>query len=144
MYSPRIEVLNQEIDPKDSEPSQYRMLVDRTHFKYITIDTGTYSVDELCFPPVLLELLPPFPIGDWNYGRIGKTMENPSPHFIKTVRETLPSITPLWHPKSYDYLSFEFGASIMPNVYPVISPQFNRAAHRQVRKILLGIWVPHC
>ena len=88
----KIEILNQEIDPNDTEPHYYRMLVNRTYFKYITIETGCYEVDDLCFPPILLEKLPQFPAGEWNCGRIGRTTNNHSPHFTRTSRENLPLI----------------------------------------------------
>jgi predicted Ser/Thr protein kinase len=100
------------------------MLVDGKHFKYITIDPGIYEVDDLCFPPVLLEKLPPFPAGDWNCGRISQTPGNPRPFFAETVRKSLPSISPLWHSKSYDYLSFKIGERLKSNVYTASSSQF--------------------
>ena len=126
MDRPNIEVLNQEIDCEGSEPSHYRMLVDRSYFKYITIDPAVYEVDDLCFTPILLEILPPFPTGDWNCGRIGRTLENRSPHFIETSRKTRPSIYPLWHSKSFDYLSFDFLERYQSNVYKVSSPHFDK------------------
>lgn len=73
----KVEILNQDIDPDGSTPSYYRMLVDKKHFKYITIDPGIYEDDDLCFPPILLELLPPFPTGTWNCGRISQTTGSP-------------------------------------------------------------------
>jgi len=75
-------ILNQEADPDDSEPSHHRILVERTHFKCVTIDPEIYDIDDLCFPPILLEILPPFPIGSWNCGRIGRTVDNRHRHFI--------------------------------------------------------------
>jgi len=109
MYPTQLEILNQEIDPEGQTPSHYRILVSEKHFKYVTIDPGIYEVDDLCFPPALVEKLPSFPEGDWNCGRISQTTGNPTSVFSETLKKTLASINPLWHPKSHDYLSFQFG-----------------------------------
>jgi predicted Ser/Thr protein kinase len=126
MLPPIVEILNQEIDRNCNEASYYRMLVNKEHFKYIDIDPGIYEVDDLCFPPILLEKLPPLPPGDWNYGRISQTVENPTPFFAETSWKNFPSITPLWHPKSYDYLSFKIGEQLKSHVYMAYSPQFEK------------------
>ena len=121
-----IQILNQQIDPDDKSPHYYRTLLNKTHFKYLTILPSTYDVDDLCFPPNLLELLPPFPSGDWNLGRIGKTVEDPSPHFLETSRQDLPSIEELWHPRCFDYLDFQLGEHLALNVYVTTSPHFEK------------------
>jgi predicted Ser/Thr protein kinase len=121
-----VAILNQEIDVDGSTPSFYRMLVNNQHFKYITIEPGIFEVDDLCFPPALLSQLPPFPSGDWNYGRISRTAEHPTGFFAETCKKEFPSIKPLWHSKSYDYLSFKIGERLRANVYEVSSPQFDR------------------
>ncbi|KFY30871.1 hypothetical protein V494_08038 [Pseudogymnoascus sp. VKM F-4513 (FW-928)] len=119
MQPTNIEILNQYIDPDGATPSYYRMLVDKRHIKYITIDAGIYEVDDLCFPPVLLEMLPPFPAGDWNCGRISLTAVG-SPKtafFAETKREKLPEMGPLWKGKVvYPYLDFEMGERLKSNV----------------------------
>lgn len=125
-YPTQIEILNQEINPEDKTPSYYRILVNRKHFKYITIDPGIYEVGVLCFPPVLIAKLPPFPEGEWNCGRISQTVGNPTPFFSETIKKTLPSISPLWHPKSYEYLSLQIGERLRSNVYMASSPQFEK------------------
>jgi hypothetical protein len=126
MYPPTVEILNQEIDREGKTPSYYRMLVNEESFKYITIDPKIYEADELCFPPILLGKLPPFPAGDWNYGRISQTAENPTAFFAETSRKAFPSIRPLWHAKSYDYLSFKIRQRLRANVYMASSPQFEK------------------
>ena len=126
MHLTKVEILNQDIDPEGNTPSYYRMLVNKKHFKYITIDPGIYEVDDLCFPPILLEKLPPFPEGDWNCGRISQTAGSPTPFFAETFKENLPSINPLWHSKFYPYLSFEIGERLRSNVYMASSPQFEK------------------
>jgi len=44
---PRLQILNQEIDSENKEPSHYRMLYNGRHFKYISIDAGILEADEL-------------------------------------------------------------------------------------------------
>lgn len=127
LITPIIEILNQDIDPEGDTPSYYRVLVDRKHFKYITIDAGIYEVDDLRFPPALLEKLPSFPPRDWNSGRISRTPQKPIPFFSETTKKTLPAITPLWHSESYDYLAFKIGERLKSNVYVASSPQFPKA-----------------
>ena len=126
MHLHQIEVLNQEVDPEDKTPSIYRLLVNKKHIKYVTIDPGIYEVDDLCFPPILVEKLPAFPDGDWNCGRISQADGNPTPFFSETLKKELPSISPLWHPKSYDYLPFQIGERLRSNVYMASSPQFEK------------------
>ncbi|KAK0111010.1 hypothetical protein ONS95_001390 [Cadophora gregata] len=126
MYPNLIEILNQEVDPDDKTPSYYRILWKQQHIKYITIDPGIYEVDDLCFPPDLVGKLPPFPEGDWNHGRISKIGEDPNPFFSEIFKKNLPSISPLWHPRSYDYLSLHIGERLRSNVYMESSPQFEK------------------
>ncbi|OBT56982.1 hypothetical protein VE04_02555 [Pseudogymnoascus sp. 24MN13] len=93
----KVEILNQDTDSDGKTPSYYRMLADKTSFKYITIDPGIYE----------------------------KTLGSP-PIFAETTQETLPSITPLWHPKSYSYLSLDIGKRLRANVYIASSPEFKK------------------
>lgn len=121
-----VEILNQEIDCEDSTLSYYRMLVNKKHFKYITIEPKIYEIDDLCFPPILLSKLPQFPAGDWNYGRISKAAETKTPFFAETCRKDYPSITSPWHAKFYDYLSFKIGERLRANVYVASASQFEK------------------
>lgn len=123
MHPSKIEILNQEVDSDGTAPSYYRTLVDGKYFKYITIEPGIYEVDDLCFPPVLLAKLPPFPPGDWNCGRIAPSDGIREPYFAEITRNTLRSIKPLWHQKSFDYLSCKIGERLRANVYMASSPQ---------------------
>jgi hypothetical protein len=102
------------------------MLANKEHFNYIIIEPEIYEADDLCFPLILLSKLPLFPAGDWNYGRISQTAENPTTFFAETSRKDFPSTTPLWHAKSYDYLSFKIGQRLRANVYVACSPQFEK------------------
>jgi len=62
MASPKVEMLQASIDENDE--SYFRFLVDHNSIKYITIDFGLYTVDDMAFAPVLLPRLPVFPLGD--------------------------------------------------------------------------------
>lgn len=145
MDPPKIKILNQEID-RNMEPSYYRMLVDGKHFKYITIEAGTYDIDDLCFPPDLIEKLPQFPPGEWNSGRIARTGESHEPVFIETRRENFRSINSLWHSKTIDYLSLNIGKLLQPNISLASSPHFDRPVIIKYARFdwEIGYYVVHC
>lgn len=140
MHHFQIEVLNQEVDPEDKTPSSYRLLVNKKHIKYLTIDPGIYEVDDLCFPPCLIEKLPTFPDGNWNCGRISQTDGNSTPFFSEVIKEELPSINPLWHPKIYEYLSLKIGERLRSNVYMASSPQFEKPIIAKFARFHWEIW----
>ncbi|KAL9099212.1 MAG: hypothetical protein Q9163_005255 [Psora crenata] len=121
MASARLEMLAASIDENDE--SHFRFLVDHRSFKYITIDVGLYDVDDMAFAPVLLTLLPVFPPGDWNVGRISKNPENGQPFFSETTRESLPGIRHTWHDTFTDYIDLTMVERLRPNVWQVKSPQ---------------------
>lgn len=52
----RIELLQAEVDENDQ--SFFRLLVNDRNIKYVTIDPGLYSVDDVYFGPSLVSLLP--------------------------------------------------------------------------------------
>lgn len=137
MHRTKVEILNQDVDPDGKTPSYYRILVDRKHFKYVTIDPKIYEVKDLCFPPALVEKLPPFPEGDWNCGRISRTVQDPAPFFAQISKARLPAIEPLWHAGSYDYLSLDIRERLKANVYLVSSPQSGK---RMVAKFARFDW----
>jgi len=139
MHPTTVEVLNQikKLIMRVIRLSYYRMLVNKKYFKYITIDPSIYEADDLCFPPILLEKLPPFPPSDWNYGRISQTVEHATPYFVDISRKAFPFITQRWHPKSYDYLSLKIGERLRANVYMASSLQF---AHPVVAKFARFYW----
>ena len=116
-------ILHMTVDENDLD-SYYHLLVDGRYFKYISIESGTYDFDDLCFPPVLLSKLPKFPPGDWNLGHIAKSVEIPSPHFAWTTQKNFSSIETTWHPTYVDFLSLKIGELLMINVYEVTLAQF--------------------
>lgn len=98
---PIVEVLQASIDPADQ--SEFRILVDRKHIKYINIDPGLYDVPDMCFGPSLISLLPPLPPGDWNTGHISKDTATGRPRFIRHEKIQLAWITNVWHPLLIDH-----------------------------------------
>lgn len=85
-----VQLLQASID--ESEKSHFRFLVDGKTVKYVTIAAGLYSVDDLCFAPTLLSLLPAFPDGEWNDGYIARSMDSDAPFFARTIKRRLPTI----------------------------------------------------
>lgn len=49
VYLTTVEILNQEIQCEGNTPSYYRILMNKKHFKYITIEQKIYKVDNLRF-----------------------------------------------------------------------------------------------
>ncbi|KAL5365164.1 glycoside hydrolase superfamily [Aspergillus floccosus] len=67
---PRIELLQAEVD--ENNHSFFRLLVDGRTIKYIAIEPGIYSTQDMCFSPSLVSMLPGFPPGDWNDGLLAR------------------------------------------------------------------------
>src|SRR5690242_7709546 len=89
------------VDEDDTDESEYRFLVDKQHVKYVTAAPGTFSGDEddRTFEPILVgKLLPTFPTGDWNKGRLAKDSQTGEVAFIKTESVPLAGVKNLWHP----------------------------------------------
>lgn len=85
---PDIQLLHCSVDPDDI--SEFRILVDGRHVKYLTIDAGLYTPDDMCFAPSLITMLPPLPPGDW-YHAILQTVSPASPPWQRA--RCLPSRT---------------------------------------------------
>jgi len=119
--SPHLKILRLEVDPDTCE-GDYRILVDGKHIKYISVSGGIWSVDDMCFSPVLLPQLPVFPEGKWNTGHIAMSPETQDPVFSSTTEEYLPSITTTWHPLNVEYLGLTLGEKLLSNVHEATSP----------------------
>lgn len=61
-----IELLQAEVDENDQ--SFFCLLVNGRNIKYVSINPGLYSADDMCFGPSLVSLLPTLSAGDWNDG----------------------------------------------------------------------------
>lgn len=120
---PDIQLLQASVDPEDQ--SEFRILVDRVFVKYLTIDHGLYDVDDMCFGPSLISLLPPLPSGDWNEGHMSHNALNGRPHFAKVTKGQLPGVTNLWHPLQINHLELHMGRKLRSNVYEATCPRFN-------------------
>jgi predicted Ser/Thr protein kinase len=118
-----IEVLQCSVDPSDE--SEFRILIDGKFVKYLTIDGGLYNVDDMCFAPSLISIIPPLPPGDWNTGRISRNGADGQPHFAEVTKVQLPGISPLWHPLRIDHLELCMGRKLRSNVYEATTPHFD-------------------
>jgi hypothetical protein len=61
---PDFQLRQASVDPDDQ--SEFRILVDRKFVKYLIIDPGLYDVDDMCFGPSSISIIPPLLSGDWN------------------------------------------------------------------------------
>jgi predicted Ser/Thr protein kinase len=121
--TPNIQVLQVSVDPDDE--SHFRVLVGGRLTKYLTLDTGVYDPDDMCFAPSLIPLLPPLPPGDWNMGHISKDPTHGHPYFAIATKILLPTVTHIWHPSRIDYLELKMGRKLRSNVYEATSPRFS-------------------
>jgi predicted Ser/Thr protein kinase len=138
--APSIRLLQANVDPGDNE-SEFRILVDGKFVKYLTIEAGVYDVDDMCFEPSLVSILPTLPPGDWSEGQISKTITTGLPHFTKTAKSQLPGITNLWHTLQIDHLELHMGTKLRSNVYEATSVYFNETV---VAKFARFAWeIPH-
>ncbi|KAH7309028.1 alpha-galactosidase A precursor [Stachybotrys elegans] len=120
--SPTIQVLQASIDPDDT--SDFRVLVDNKFVKYIVIDPGVYALDDMCFGPSLISLLPPLPSGVWNKARVSQHLDTGEPYFSEFSRVQLPGITKIWHSNQIDHLALREPRKLRSNVYEVTHPDF--------------------
>lgn len=113
-------------DVDETEESHFRFLVHEKTVKYVTIPSGLFAVDDLCFAPTLLSLLPEFPDGDWNHAYIDRTTGDGPPRFVRTIERQLPTIESRWHPNLIDHLELSFGQKLRSGVYEAVSSGFPR------------------
>ena len=123
MIIPEVDMLAASIDENDE--SQFRFLVNNTSFKYVTIEHGLYTIDDMCFAPVLLPQLPAFPPGDWNTGHISRNPQTNLPFFSSTFIESLPSIQEIWHDTFISCTDLDMLTSLKSNVWLVNAPQLS-------------------
>ena len=119
-----LKILHLSVDDTGLE-SYYRILVDGKYFKYISIDSGVYDVDDLTFPQALLSKLPDLPSGEWNLGHIAKSGDKMPPHFAWTIQRTFSSIQHTWHAVSVDYVSLTMVKMLLSNVYEATTSRFH-------------------
>ena len=121
--APKVHMLQASID--EDEESHFRFLADDSFVKYVTIDHGLFSPDVMAFAPALLPLLPDFPPGDWNVGRVSRDQEvTGRPVFSEWTRESLPSVRQTWKETFVDVLDLTMHEKIRTNVYRASHPTF--------------------
>ncbi|PVI01100.1 hypothetical protein DM02DRAFT_591635 [Periconia macrospinosa] len=121
--TPNIQLLQASADPDDA--SEFRILVDDKSIKYITIDAGVYEVDDMCFGPSLVSILPSLPSGKWNTGYITRHPTDGSPYFASVAEVKFPGIKNPWCEVQIDYLELRMGEKLRSNVYEATHPQFD-------------------
>lgn len=114
-------------DFDDEEETEYRFLVDGLHVKYVTVDPGVLPKDDRTFAPVLIPLLPPFPPGDWNEGRIAKDPQTGRPFFASTKKSELPGVKNTWHQTVIDHIELKRQERLRQNVHVATHPLFEKA-----------------
>ncbi|KAJ5443850.1 alpha-galactosidase A precursor [Penicillium daleae] len=112
---PKIELLQAEVDENDQ--SFFRLLVDSRSIKYITVEPGIYSAEDMCFGPSLVSLLPKFPTGDWNDGLVAKDAKDGRPHFPCVNLTRFPGVQNTWHSTYVDYLELSIERKLRTGIY---------------------------
>ncbi|KAL8755234.1 MAG: hypothetical protein Q9199_003795 [Rusavskia elegans] len=120
-------------DDPDTPATHYRLSKNSDRIVYVSIDAGVYDEDDYCVPSVLLDLLPPFPPGDWNKGHITRTEERPEAHFAWTRLADLPAITPTWHPRHVEFNQLVICSKVMRNVAEASHPELGEVVAKYAR-----------
>ncbi|CAL5870065.1 uncharacterized protein PFLUO_LOCUS4299 [Penicillium psychrofluorescens] len=113
----KIELLQAEVDENDQ--SIFRLLVDGVSIKYIVVEPGIYSAEDMCFGPSLVFLLPEFPSGDWNDGLVSRDANDGRPYFAHVNLTEFPSVRNTWHGTYVDYLELSIGQKLRTGIYEV-------------------------
>ncbi|KAJ5720186.1 alpha-galactosidase A precursor [Penicillium malachiteum] len=96
-YQPKIELLQAEIDENDQ--SFFRLLVNGLQRKYVTLQPGIYSVED-----------------------IGKGFKGRSSTFAYSSLTDFASVQNAWHGTSIDYLELSIGRKLRMGVYEAKCP----------------------
>lgn len=94
---------------RTDDPSKCRFLVDGKAIKYVLVEDGVfppYWVDKLHYDELDAPLaFPPFPLGDWNVGRLSKDPATGAPYFkwLETLELPEAGHAWAWHPTRIDY-----------------------------------------
>ncbi|GES57890.1 alpha-galactosidase agla [Aspergillus terreus] len=121
---PKIELLQAEVDENDE--SFFRLLVDGQTIKYITIESGIYSTEDMCFGPSLVSILPELPPGDWNDGLVARDADGRA-HFASAQHTQFPGVQNTWHGTYIDYMDLSVGRKLRTGIYEVRCASFNNA-----------------
>ncbi|KPI45425.1 uncharacterized protein AB675_494 [Cyphellophora attinorum] len=117
------------MDEDDTKDSDYRCVVDGHHVKYVTTAPGIFcdepEGDRNYGPTLLSRLLPTFPGGDWNQGRVAKDPSTGDISFVTTEKVTFPSVKNVWHPLLLNELDFTEQEYLHPGVHIATHPDLN-------------------
>ncbi|KAJ5893172.1 alpha-galactosidase A precursor [Penicillium tannophilum] len=103
----------------------FRLLVNGSSIKYITVEPGIYSAEDMCFGPSLVSLLPKLPTGDWNDGLVAKDPIDGRPHFVRFNLTQFPGVQNTWHETFVDYLELSIGRKLRTGIYEAKCPLFD-------------------
>ncbi|KAF7533972.1 hypothetical protein G7Z17_g13435 [Cylindrodendrum hubeiense] len=120
-----VELLAVLVDPDDADDGEYRFLVDGKHVKYVTIEPGVLPKDRT-YGPELIPLLPAFPAGDWNEGRVRKDERTESLTFANLKKGQLPGIGNVWHGTKIDHLELKKVDGVRQTLHRVTHPDFDQ------------------
>ncbi|KAF9882594.1 hypothetical protein FE257_006223 [Aspergillus nanangensis] len=124
MGSPlKIDLLQAEVD--ENNQSFFRLLVDGRTVKYITVEPGIYSTEDMCFGPSLVSILPPLPSGDWNDGLVVRDANDGRPQFAYVSLTQFPGVQNTWHETYVDYLELSIGRKLRTGIYEVKCSSFD-------------------
>ncbi|KAK5121442.1 hypothetical protein LTR85_005275 [Meristemomyces frigidus] len=118
-----LQLLQASIDEDDD--SHFRFLVGGVSIKYVTITRKLYKTDDMSFEPTLILLLPTFPPGDWNDGRISRNPQDGRPFFERVEKRAMRAVSSPWHPVRIDYSNLELGEKLHPGVYETTCTAFS-------------------
>ncbi|KAI5262979.1 alpha-galactosidase A precursor [Aureobasidium subglaciale] len=118
-----IQLLDASVDAEDV--GDRLILVDRKHIKYITITPGVWDNSAMSFEPWLVAALPPLPQGQWNKAHISSNPSTGTPYFSSATTESLPGLTHIWRTLRIEYLDFQLGLSLRPNVHEATCSQID-------------------
>lgn len=124
--SPSLQLLQASVDEDDE--SYFRFLSESKYVKYVTVAAGLYTVEDMCFGPTLISILPQFPGGFWNLGCVVKYHETGQPYFSRTVSKQLKGVSNLWHPTKIDHLDLRMGKKLRSGVYEATSERIPKTA----------------
>ena len=113
-----LQILQCEVDEEGD--SEFRFLLNGSCVKYVTIDPGLFDPMDMTFGPSLFPLLPRFPEGDWNIGRVSADA-NGKPRFASATKISLAAITSTWHQSRIDILQLDLAPWPRSNVCQVRS-----------------------
>ncbi|KAJ5114040.1 alpha-galactosidase A precursor [Penicillium angulare] len=120
---PQIELPQAEVD--ENTQSFLRLLIDERSIKYITIDPGIYSDEDMCFGPGLSTVLPKFPPGDWNDGLVSKSPDSGQPYFASCSNTEFPGVENTWHEIFVDYMQLSIGRKLRTGIYEATCQSFS-------------------